>query len=141
MAFANCCGVRVLKAPPSSPASGLPELEEPLLEELLLELEDPPLEELLPDPEEPERPDELPPPEELSAAASVASAAPLEEVEPQAVAPREAQINPHHSAYRMYTSLGIPALTVRTVKGGDGGSRGEDHEGNPGLRQRIVSLT
>jgi hypothetical protein len=110
MAFTNCCGESPLRFPPSPPASAPPELEEPPLDEPLPDPEEPPLEELLlPDPEEPpleepllpgpgEEPDELP--------ASVVCASPLEELEPQAIAPREAEINPHHSMCRMFTSFG-----------------------------------
>jgi hypothetical protein len=106
----NCCGVSPLRLfPPSRPASWPPELEDPLLEEPLPELEELPLEEpVLPDPEEPpleelllpvdpEKPDELP--------ASVVCAS-WPEVEPHAVAVKEAEINPHQSMRRMFTSFG-----------------------------------
>jgi hypothetical protein len=82
-----------------APLEELP-LEEPLLEELPPDPEEPLLEELLPDPEE------LPAPEELSDPASVVSAGPPEEDEPQAVVPRQAQINPHHRVRRPFTSRG-----------------------------------
>jgi hypothetical protein len=112
MAFTNCCGVSALRFPPSPPASGppelddppleeplLPEFEEPPLEELLLpELEGPPLEELLlPGPVELDAPDELP--------TSVVCASPP--VEPHAVAPTKAEISPHHRIYRMFTSRAV----------------------------------
>ena len=108
-----------MKAPPSSPASpasGLPEFENPPLEELLLELEDPLLEELLPEPdepEEPEEPDELSAPGELSAPASVICATPLEEVEPQAVAAREAPINTHHSLRTLPAAGAMATLKLK----------------------------
>jgi hypothetical protein len=87
--------------PPSPGAGGsvapLKELapEAPLLAELPPEPEAPALEELLPDPAE------LPAPEELSAPASVVCAATPEEDEPQVVVPKQAQLNPHHRAYRL----------------------------------------
>jgi hypothetical protein len=116
----NCCGESPPRAPespppPPPPASAppseppleelLPELEEePLLDELLPELDEPP-EELLLDPEELDEPDELPDPDEPSVPASIVGDPP-EEVSPQAVAPREAQITPHPRKYRVFTRRG-----------------------------------
>jgi hypothetical protein len=102
----------------------VPELEEPLLEELLPELDEPLPEELPPDPEEllpeellpeldeplpeellpdPEEllPDELLAPAELSDPASASVEAP---VEPHAVAHTRTQMNPHRSMDCMVAS-------------------------------------